>query len=120
MQDVAQLAERIIVIDQGKILSDGSLDSLTERFTSAKLITVTLETQIDQAKLARFGQIQSYDFPRVVFKVNRKQVKSKALSIIKLLPIVDISIEEPDIEQVIRDVFEENSQAKSNSQAKIS
>lgn len=108
MQDVQQLAERVIVIDHGKIISDGSLAELTHKFSPAKLITLTLEKPIDLAKLNSLGQVQEYEFPKLVLKVFRKDVKSKALLIIKTLPLIDISIEEPDIEQVIRDVFLES------------
>src|SRR5216110_3420344 len=44
MQDIEELCDRVIVIDHGKIFFDGPLDSIIDRFSGYKIISLTFET----------------------------------------------------------------------------
>ncbi|OGK24974.1 hypothetical protein A3C25_02790, partial [Candidatus Roizmanbacteria bacterium RIFCSPHIGHO2_02_FULL_38_11] len=52
MEDVKRLAERLIVINKGRILYDGSLKEIVEKYSTEKYVTVTLETEVDQKKIS--------------------------------------------------------------------
>jgi len=105
MEDVRQLAKRVIIIDHGKILYDGKLDNLVKKFASHKLLSVVLETFVPKEKFEEIGTVVSFEYPKVVIKVKRKDSNDAASALLKKFPVDDLNIEEPDIEDVIRDVF---------------
>ncbi|MBI3282657.1 ABC transporter ATP-binding protein [Candidatus Curtissbacteria bacterium] len=106
MGDVQALAKRVIVIASGKIIFDGQLEKLVEKHAPYKLISLVLKKEIDKSKLNSFGEIKLFDFPRVTFKVSAKGTKQDAARMLKELPVDDFNIEDADIEEVIRDIFE--------------
>ncbi len=105
MEDVRQLARRVIVIDHGTILYDGQLDRLVSRFAPHKLLSVVLESPVTKEALEEVGEVVEYEYPKATIRVKRQKTKAAASQLLKSLPVDDLNIEEPDIEDVIRDVF---------------
>jgi len=105
MDDVRQLCKRVIIIDHGKIIYDGLLENIVKKHATHKRITVVLEKDIDIKKLAEIGEVKEFDFPRVVFSVERAASNIAAAELLQKFPIADLNIEEPDIEEIIRKVF---------------
>lgn len=105
MEDVRQLAKRVIIIDHGAILYDGKLDNLVKKFAKYKVLSVVLETYIGPDKLAEIGELVDYNFPKAVIRVPRSASNVAAAQILQKFPVADLNIEEPDIEDIIRDVF---------------
>lgn len=105
MEDVRQLAKRVIVIDHGKILYDGKLDNLIRKFAKYKLLSVVLEEYMTPDKLSQIGELVSYTFPKAVIRVPRNASNVAAAELLSKYPVDDLNIEEPDIEDIIRDVF---------------
>ena len=105
MEDVRQLARRVIIIDHGQILYDGKLENLVRKFAKYKLLRVILETYVPPDKLKEVGELTEYDFPRAVIRVERGASNVAAAQILQKFPVDDLNIEEPDIEDIIRDVF---------------
>jgi len=108
MDDVKQLCKRVVVIDHGNVMYDGSLESLVLEFSPYKNITLQLEKEVSQEKVHKLGDVVSYDFPTLVYRVEREKATTFASKLLKSLPIADLNIEEPKIEDIIRDVFKEN------------
>ena len=109
MEDVRQLCERVIVIDHGTLLFDGKLDELVKEYTKYKLITVIFEKAVDQEQLEKMGKIKEYEFPKVVLSVKREDSNKVTSKLLKDFPVEDLNIQEPDIEDIIRDVFSKKS-----------
>ncbi len=109
MEDVRQLCERVIVIDHGTLLFDGKLDNLIHEYTHHKTISVILEKQVPLHKLEKLGEIKEHDFPKVVLSVKREDSNKITSRLLKDFPVLDLNIEEPDIEDIIREVFSEKS-----------
>jgi ABC-2 type transport system ATP-binding protein len=105
MEDVRRLASRVIVIDHGVILFDGQFDNLIHEFAPYKIVTLVLDEEVSKDQLAKYGEVVSYNDAQVVLKVDRIQSKDTAAKLLAKLPVADVTIEEPDIEEVIRDVF---------------
>ncbi|MCL4199718.1 ATP-binding cassette domain-containing protein [Patescibacteria group bacterium] len=108
MEDVRQLAKRVIIIDHGKIMYDGALERLVKRFAKHKLLSVVLDEYVPPERLEKIGELVSYSFPKVVIKVSRNASSLAAAELLQHFPVDDLNIEEPDIEDVIRDVFAGN------------
>jgi len=105
MEDVRQLAKRVMIINEGKIIYDGLLEKMVKKYAKEKIITVILEDAVDLKELGKIGDIYEISFPKVVFKVKRRELAKKVEVISRSLPFIDITIEEERIEDVVRKIF---------------
>lgn len=108
MKDVQRLAKRVIVINFGKLIFDGKLFDLVKKFAPYKLITVVLKNDIEKEKIKSLPQIKSFDFPKITFKIQSKDINQTINKITKTLPVEDLNVEDAEIEEVISHVFESN------------
>lgn len=105
MEDVRQLCERVIIIDRGKILYDGKLKDIVKEYSTNKYLSITFDRHVDKDKLKNLGKIESYDFPKVVLSVPLEKSKHVAAKLLEHFPVDDINIEDPDIEDIVREIF---------------
>ncbi len=105
MGDVQELADRVIIIDKGKIVFDGQLDKITQKYADYKLISLTLANQVDRKALAAVGEIKMFDLPKAQIKVKREVASLVAAEVLKKFPVEDLNIEQPPIEEIIRRLF---------------
>lgn len=106
MGDVQALAKRVIIINHGKILFDGSLETLVKKHAPFKLITLILTKPLDRQKIQNLGTISKYYNNEVSLKVESNKTNKVAARLLQDFPVQDINIEDPPIEDVIRDVFQ--------------
>ena len=105
MDDLMDLARRVIVIDKGRIIFDGILEELVARFAKEKIIKVSLSKEADLKKFEGIGKIKRVAFPEIVLSVPRTAVAVAASEILQNFPVEDLTIEEVAIEDIIRKVF---------------
>jgi ABC-2 type transport system ATP-binding protein len=105
MDDVAELCNRVIIIDKGKLIFDGALKEIVDRYADHKIIRVVFDKEIDPKKLAKIADVKEYNFPSAVFNVKRAASNAAAAELLKSFPVADLNIEEPSIEDIIREVF---------------
>jgi ABC-2 type transport system ATP-binding protein len=103
MADVQALCRRVIVIHHGRILFDGALAELSNRFDSTKTIGVTLADATTD--LSAYGEVLSVEEGRVVLRVSRAEAPEVTTRLLRDLPVADLTIEDPPIEDVIERVF---------------
>ena len=103
MADVVALAKRVIVIDHGKILYDGDLTGLSERFAARKTITVTMASP--PPHLTAYGHETARDTDKVTFEVPRAATSELAARLLADFEVSDLIIEDPPIEEIIEKVF---------------
>ena len=109
MGDVQQLAKRVIIIDKGVILYDGLLQKIVEKFAPFKVIEVDFGSEIDSQKLNTVGEIKSYANLHASIHVRRDEAAKKASKLLDLFDVADLTIQDPAIEDIIRQVFNQNS-----------
>ena len=105
MDDLVDLARRVIVIDEGNILFDGALEELVNKFAKGKIIEVTLEREDDIKKMESIGRIKKIAYPVVTIEVPRGATASAAAELLQNFAVADLTIEEIPIEDIIRKVF---------------
>src|SRR5215471_11206738 len=103
MPDVEALCRRVIVIHHGHILFDGELQTLVQRFSSHK--TVTVQVTDETPDLRSYGEIVATDEGRVTLRVHKTTVSQVVQRLLAECIIADLTIEDPPIEQVIEQVF---------------
>lgn len=113
IDDIEDLCERIVVLDKGEKIYDGDMDALIDRFTSRRLL---LELRGDEElKLEKNGIISvnkdngSYE---IVF--NREELSASDLmkSILEEYDVADFQIKEPDMEEVVKKIYNEGLDSK--------
>jgi len=105
MKDVEELCKRIIIIDHGKILYDGKLESIVKKYAKNKSITVIFDKPVALEKVKNLGHLLSFEPTKVVLSIPRDKSNRVASRLLEGFPVEDINIEEPNIEEIIRDVF---------------
>jgi ABC-2 type transport system ATP-binding protein len=103
MADVQALCKRVIVIDSGSILYDGSLRELSSRYAPHQTINVTLVGPAQD--LARYGEVLSTEDGRVSLRVAKEQTSAVAARLLASHEVSDLTIEDPPVEDVIEQVF---------------
>lgn len=109
MADVVALCQRVIVIHQGQLLYDGALTELAKRLAPFKLIRLVLSDEhadlipvlpegVDMLEQAQGSW---------TLRVNRDQVPAMTTQLLNSLPVVDLTIEEPPLEAVIDQIYQE-------------
>jgi ABC-2 type transport system ATP-binding protein len=110
MQDVTALASRVLIINRGRLLYDGALDALVARIARTKRLELVLGDGVTEQRLAAFGTVKSFRAPNAVLEVPRAEAAATSARLLAALPVVDLSIEDPPIEEVIRQAFAEGSE----------
>lgn len=103
MADVTALCERVIVIHRGALLFDGDLAELSGRFGAEKTVTVSVTGELPN--LDPYGAVTSAIGGKAVLSVPRGQVATTAARLLADLEVLDLSIEDPPIEDVIERTF---------------
>ena len=103
MADVQALCKRVIVIHHGRILFDGQLTALADRFAAYKTIGVALED--GQADLSRYGEVIHRDGDWVTLRVEKADTSAVTARLLMEEQVLDLNVEDPPIEDVIELVF---------------
>ncbi|MBM3823589.1 MAG: ATP-binding cassette domain-containing protein [Verrucomicrobia bacterium] len=111
MDDIRELCPRVIVIDHGSLFFDGPLEEILHRFSAEKILTLHLRGGNTGRLSQRFSvQGKVLEDQSTLFQI--KVPKENAIAIAKELleeeGVLDIDIEDPPIEEVIREVFSRN------------
>jgi ABC-2 type transport system ATP-binding protein len=105
MADVEALCRRVIVIHRGRILFDGDLSALVQQFTAHKTIVVQLGDCSDD--LRRYGEVVSCEDGQATLRVPKAETARVTERLLADLPVIDLTVEDPPIEEVIERVFEQ-------------
>jgi ABC-2 type transport system ATP-binding protein len=109
MADVEALCRRVIVIHQGRLLYDGDLTGLVQRFAAHKTITVELEEGAVLADPLPAGLVDGAEVERtatgLTIRVPKAETPAVAGRLLAALPVADLTIEEPPVDRVIEEVF---------------
>jgi len=108
LSDVEKLCSRVLILDQGQLLYDGSLSALSQRFDGRRLLAVTLANPTEQISLEG-AEIVSRDGPRVTFSLDGYTHDPAALiqTLLARYPVTDLEVRRPELEVTIRRIYEE-------------
>jgi ABC-2 type transport system ATP-binding protein len=107
MADVVALCKRVLVIDHGKLVYDGDLEALVERIAPVKYIRIVTRQPLQAADLSRFGEVRSIEALKATLSVPREKTSAVAAELFRSFPIDDVTIEDPEVEEIIGRIFTE-------------
>lgn len=105
MEDVERLCKRVIIIDHGRIIYDGRIDNLIDKYVDHKVIKITFLDPVNKNDFSKFGTVKEFSKQRVVLAVPNQKVKEAAAAILTKMPVDDILIDEEELDEIIRKVF---------------
>jgi ABC-2 type transport system ATP-binding protein len=101
MADITALCPRVLVIHQGQLIYDGSLEGLVDRFAPCREVFVELTRPYSPEKLALYGDVEVIEGQSVRFLVPQETLTRTVAKILADLEVQDLSVTEPPIEEVI-------------------
>jgi ABC-2 type transport system ATP-binding protein len=106
MADVTALCERIIIIHHGQLKYDGGINDLSRKIAPFKLIGVRL-AETNSHDLSKYGTLvqNEEDWEKQYIQVKAEDVTRITSGLLADLPIHDITITDPPIEDVIEQAF---------------
>lgn len=107
MADITALSGRVLLIHRGELLFDGSLEALLLRFAPYKEVRLHLERPVEAGLLARFGEVRSLEGLEARLIVPRRRLLEAVGAILDQLPVADLEVKEPPVEEVIGKIFQE-------------
>jgi ABC-2 type transport system ATP-binding protein len=117
MADVTALASRVLIVNHGRLLYDGLLDALAARLAPVKRLALVLGEGVRREDLVRFGALQRFEFPYATLEIPRTRAAAVSAALLAAVPVLDLSIEDPPIEEVIQQAFAESPLVRSDEPA---
>lgn len=105
MADITALCHRVLLIYEGNLIYDGSLDGLIDQFAPYREVKLELANILPKEKLANYAELQSVEGREVRFLVRQENLTNTVSRILAELEVIDLSVTEPPIEEVIGRVF---------------
>jgi ABC-2 type transport system ATP-binding protein len=112
LRDVERLCRRIVLIDEGKLVYDGEIESLKDRYGTHRTLVIELceeapEFSIEGAEL----EGRSGNQVRLRFDRRTQSAENLIRRVADAYCVSDISIEEPELESIIRRLYVEGYEA---------
>jgi ABC-2 type transport system ATP-binding protein len=108
MEDVVQLCPRVVVIDRGRLIYDGDLRALAQRVRPDKRIAVRFaagHADPSASDLGRFGTVVSLGGGQATLQVGSDDVSGAVGRLLAGLPVADLTVEDPPLEEVFSELF---------------
>jgi ABC-2 type transport system ATP-binding protein len=105
MGDITALCRRVLLIDHGRLRYDGSLEGLTDRLAPQRLVRLELETELPPQAFAAYGTLESLSGREVRLSVPREQLTAAVGRLLAELPVCDLEVSDPPIEELIGRLF---------------
>jgi ABC-2 type transport system ATP-binding protein len=105
--DVEKLCERVIMIDRGKIMFDGALETLRRRFGQGRVLVVDFEQLPDGLDFPG-AELMRAEGNRAWLRVAGDGTAMAPLvaDLFRQHRVLDLSVQEPEIEAVVRRIYE--------------
>lgn len=106
MRDIEKTCRRLIIINEGSKIYDGSLSEIRSRFVTQRRLDVTFAENMNIAPIENVtvNDLEN-NKKRFVFETGSVQVNDLMNRLLSEYNVRDINISEPDIESIIRNIY---------------
>ena len=105
--DVEALCNRIIIINNGTIVTDSTIDELKSKYLSSKVVKISYDSDIVCKKIEYNVQKLEHNQVELVIDTNRENIGEALAYFTSLGNIVDIQISSTPLEEVIKKIYQE-------------
>lgn len=110
MQDIEKVCNRLIIIDKGEKVYDGSIDEIKNNYVSSRSIEIEFsnEVNVEPIKDVSIRNQEGFNGCKKLFSFDSAKVRINELmtDILTKYDVKDISIIEPAIDDIIREIYE--------------
>jgi len=105
--DIEELCKRVIIIDAGKLIYDGPIDTIKERFGKYREITFETLSTPGSVDLPAGTEIILVEPRKVTLRFDRTMTTASALAadLMNQLEVKDFSLSEPDLASIIKQIY---------------
>ncbi|HWT84262.1 MAG TPA: ATP-binding cassette domain-containing protein [Myxococcales bacterium] len=105
MEDVAALCPRVMVIDKGRLIYDGGLAELVRRVRPDKRMLLRFSRPVERRDLESLGAVIEHRDAEAIVQVSKDALQAAVSRALSSLPLNDLTVEDPPLEEVMRDLF---------------
>ncbi|WP_297423025.1 ATP-binding cassette domain-containing protein [Clostridium sp.] len=110
MQDIEKVCNRLIIIDKGEKIYDGGIEEIKNNYGTSRTIEVEFEDDLDLEPIDNV-EIEAIEDEnkfkkRFIFDTSKVNINNFMTKLISKYTIKDVSIKEPEIDGIIRDIYE--------------
>ncbi len=107
LDDITRLCKRVVLIDRGRVMYDGALETLRTRFGRQRTLVVDLDGDVDVIDVPT-AEVIRREGPRIWLRFDRNTTTAAALigAVSARYPVRDLTVEEPAIEGIVRHIYE--------------
>jgi ABC-2 type transport system ATP-binding protein len=109
LADIERLCERLVVIDRGRVVHDGSIEALHARYGSRRSLVADLDKPLPEGFTLDGTTLASVtaNGHRVTFTLDSVTAGTAVAGLVAAVPVRDLSVVEPDIEDVVARLYAE-------------
>jgi len=107
LADIERLCPRMILIDHGRVVYDGSVDDVRRTVTAERRLSVDFETDAPAGGLPDGAQLEERARTRLVIRFDRDRIPAARLIawLAERAPIADLTLEETPIERIVAELY---------------
>ncbi|WP_084653821.1 ABC transporter ATP-binding protein [Paenibacillus zanthoxyli] len=105
MKDVEDLCKRTLIINDGRLVFDGSLNQVHGTVNQTKIVKLKFSQSVEAFRLEPYGAVRQTDEFTATLEIAKELINPISRELLGLFPIEDITIEERPIEEVIVSLY---------------
>jgi len=105
MEDIKRLCKRMIMINEGKIMYDGSFKKFTDTYAKDRVIEATFSKEVQEKELKKYGKVVKHRPMRAHILVPKEKITHAMGKVLTELPVENISIHDKELEEMIKELF---------------
>ncbi len=104
-RDIEDLADRVLLLDRGVIIAQGSPEELVAKLSGMRRLRVLFDGEAPYEGLSSLGEPVEIEGPQAVLNVPAERAKDVVRVLLEEFPVADLTLEEPDLEEALRAYF---------------
>lgn len=106
MVDIEKTCKRMIIIDAGNLIYDGTVQHIKDLHNKEKTIIIELNEKYDNICLPNVSAVRENDKKyRVTFNKDEVNISNLINTLVNKYDVLDLTIKEPEIESIIREIY---------------
>ncbi|ACL76850.1 ABC transporter ATP-binding protein [Ruminiclostridium cellulolyticum] len=107
MQDIEKTCQRMIIIDQGLTIYDGTVEEIKEKYGTNRTLQVDFSENVEKINIPGIQVIEEKGSKKIFkFRKDEIQISSLINELTQRYSIVDLTVQEPEIEGIIREIYQ--------------
>jgi ABC-2 type transport system ATP-binding protein len=112
MGDITALCDRVLLIHQGRLFHDGSLEALTSRLSPCREVRLELRQCAPVGEFAAYGSVEEHSGQLVRLRIPRAELTQRVAALLGRFEVLDLEVRDPPIEELIGALFREPAGAR--------